>query len=122
MELEELTYAERTCLLAIALDAEELEEYRWWVNSNQDPKKFKWSSPDKAGTEPLEPLEVLVKRYQAFAGGIEKAKQVALHLGRPLVYLTDKNTYEDENFEPIVMTEQLMSKAIVVRKPSDGSE
>lgn len=119
LDLQQLTYVERICLLAIALDADELADYKWWVNSGQDPKKFVWSSPDKAGTEPVVPLEELVKQFQGFAGGVEKAKEVAFHLGRPLIYITQARTFEDEFFNPIEMTEELMNKAIVVRKP-DG--
>lgn len=34
----------------MALELEELDSFRFWVLAQQDPKKFKWSSPDKAGT------------------------------------------------------------------------
>lgn len=36
--------------MAIALELEELDSFRFWVLAQQDPKKFAWSSPDKAGT------------------------------------------------------------------------
>lgn len=101
----------------MALDADELAQYRWWVNSQQDPKKFSWSSPDKAGTEPIVPLAQLVKQFQGFAGGVEKAKEVAKHLQRPLVYILPDGSFEDEDFHPVEMTEDLMNIAIVVRKP-----
>lgn len=32
------------------MELEELSNFRFWVLAQQDPKKFKWSSPDKAGT------------------------------------------------------------------------
>ena len=36
--------------MAVSLELEELDSFRFWVLAQQDPKKFKWSSPDKAGT------------------------------------------------------------------------
>ena len=120
LELQKLTYEQRTILTAVALDADELEDYHWWVNSQQDPKKFKWSSPDKAGTDPILPMTVIAKRLsRVFGGGnIEKAKEVAKHLGRPLIYIIAPDTYLDEDFNPITMTEELMNIAVVVRKPN----
>jgi hypothetical protein len=39
--------------LAKALDLDELDRFERWSFSGQDPKKFVWSSPDHAGTQPL---------------------------------------------------------------------
>lgn len=36
--------------MAVALDLDELDRYWQYVLAGGDPKKFKWSSPDKAGT------------------------------------------------------------------------
>lgn len=36
--------------LAVALDLDERETFFRYVLAHGDPKKFKWSSPDKAGT------------------------------------------------------------------------
>lgn len=48
----------------MALDLEELDTYRFWVLAQQDPKKFQWTSEDKAGT--LSPDRV-GERILAFA-------------------------------------------------------
>lgn len=45
-----MPWARWICYLAIALDLEELDSYRFWVLAQQDPKKFQWVSEDKAGT------------------------------------------------------------------------
>lgn len=34
----------------MALDLEEIDSYKFWVLAQQEPKKFQWSSSDKAGT------------------------------------------------------------------------
>ncbi len=37
-------------LLAVALDLDERDQHFRYVLAGGDPKKFKWSSPDRAGT------------------------------------------------------------------------
>lgn len=66
-------------------------------------------------------MEVIAKRLtRVFGkGNIEKAKEVAFHLGRPLIYILSDGSYLDKDFQPITMTDELMNEAIVVRKP-DG--
>jgi hypothetical protein len=59
-------------MLAVALDLQELEEYHFWILSQQDPKKFQWSSSDHAGTQPLDkkPVNEQILAFgQALAGG-----------------------------------------------------
>ena len=34
----------------MALDLHEQDDFRFWVLAQQDPKKFSWASPDRAGT------------------------------------------------------------------------
>ena len=36
--------------VAIALELQEQEDFRYWVLSQQDPKKFRWATSDHAGT------------------------------------------------------------------------
>lgn len=38
--------------VAIALELQEQEDFRYWVLSQQDPKKFQWATPDRGGTTP----------------------------------------------------------------------
>jgi hypothetical protein len=47
---EEVELGEYYCLLAESLDAEELDEYHNYLLAGGETKKWKWSSPDKAGT------------------------------------------------------------------------
>lgn len=49
---DEIPWDEYYMLLAVALDIDEREQYRQYVLAGGDPRKFKWSSYDKAGTEP----------------------------------------------------------------------
>lgn len=64
-------------------------------------------------------MEVIAKRLvKTFGrGNIEKAKEVAFHLQRPLIYIVGPDQYLDADFNPITMTEELMNIAVVVRKP-----
>lgn len=50
----DLTFEQYYCLLAVALDADELEQYHTAVlyHGKEAAKKWKWASPDKAGTVP----------------------------------------------------------------------
>jgi hypothetical protein len=103
-------------MIAVALDKQELEDYHWWINSQQDPSKFKWSSPDKAGTEPIPDLASTIKRAQvAFGKSTIGPERMARILGRPIVYY-DGNKFYDEQNSPIVMTDDLMGQAVVIRK------
>jgi hypothetical protein len=103
------TIGEYYCLLSVAIDADELDRYYWWINSQQDPKKFKWSSPTKGGTENAGVLDKLFIMAQKF-GGSKAATNVkgnplefAKHTGRPIVYMdNDRQFYKDESkTEPI---------------------
>lgn len=50
-DIEEwLPWDEYFILMAVALDLDELDKYWQYVLAGGEPKKFKWSSPDKAGT------------------------------------------------------------------------
>lgn len=46
---EWLPWDEYYILMSVALDLDELEQYWQYVLSGGDPKKWHWSSPDKAG-------------------------------------------------------------------------
>ena len=59
-------------MLAVSLDLQELEEFHFWILSQQDPKKFQWSSDDHAGTKTPDKKPVndqILAFGQALAGG-----------------------------------------------------
>lgn len=51
------------------MELEEQAQYKWWVNSQQDPKKFEWS-------ESAKPKVDIIKKVMGFA-------QDRLNQGRP---------------------------------------
>ncbi len=65
---QELLYERWICYLAVALDLDEIEQFnRWWV-AGQDPKKFKWSSLDHAGTRSGDVTDGLMAFASALVG------------------------------------------------------
>lgn len=107
-------------MLAVALDKQEWDDYKWWVQAGQDPDKFAWSSPDKAGTE--DPMD-FVESVTRFTKAIGKSQhtspeQVAEALGRPFL-LYDGLKYYDKDMNPVVMTDDLMNKAIIKWIPNE---
>lgn len=92
------------------MDAEELERFHWWVNSQLDVKNWVWSSPDKAGTEPILPLEETVKNLTPFLppiGDLEekyrKAYMVSKALHRPIVFVDQNKNYFDEQGSMVML-------------------
>lgn len=84
------TLAEYYCMLALSLDSDELARYEWWVNSQQDPKKFKWSSPDKAGTQKAGGvMQNLLNLAGKFGKNIPKgsAHEYAKATGKTVIYI-----------------------------------
>jgi hypothetical protein len=127
-----LNWGEYTCLLAEAMDAEELERYYWWINSQQDPKKWRWSSPDKAGTEPILPVyQQSLDLAPLFIGNItyeerhNKAIDFAKATGRPIVYMTPDKAYYDESGNQVMLFDtfgkptKLHSIAVVIPVKKD---
>lgn len=53
--------------LAVSLELEELDQYRDYVLAGGDPKKFHWSSADKAGTATGSDPAKIGERVMAFA-------------------------------------------------------
>lgn len=63
-------------MLAIALDAEELEDYNFAslvgvaVNNPKQLKRWKWQSPDHAGTKPMrDPTNIVFDLAMQMTGG-----------------------------------------------------
>ena len=75
MDVEErLPWDEYYILLAVALDLDERDRYYSYIYAHGDPKKFKWASPDKAGTSGtdkvgLDPERVLRQAVNTFYRG-----------------------------------------------------
>lgn len=79
-------------MLASALDQQELDDHRDYCLAGGDPKKFKWSSPDKAGTKPKQEFDIakLEKQISGDEASVAKA------LGRELIYrIRDRNILVD---------------------------
>jgi len=81
------------------MDAEEWRQYEWWVNSQQDPKKFKWSSPDKGGTS-TNPIAKMFQMVEEKSDSVVKgsAEEFAIHTGKTLIYidLTTRKYYTSD--------------------------
>ena len=118
---DNLSMTEYYCLLAEALDAEELEPYSSMVNmatAFHDPKRlrnYKWQSPDKAGTLPLyygDSADVAARTVvgAALKGGATKPKKAKIeHLleyakrsGKTVVYQMEDGRFKDEEGNIIV--------------------
>ena len=94
-------------MLAVALDAAELDEYHWWVNSQLETKKqkWKWHSPDKAGTIPF-PGEFEQTAIEDFAKAVGegrydrskiKLEDAVKTSGREVVYINrDREIYNKD--------------------------
>lgn len=105
-------------MLAIALDAEELDDYNQAIltsigfnSTKKSFKRWKWSSPDKAGTIPisLTGKDGIAESVAAFAlmhgGNIQPSagggEQWAKATGRTIAYLTDDGQLIDKEGVPV---------------------
>lgn len=81
--LEEIPWDLFYILLAVALDLDERDSYNRYLLAQGDPKKWPWSSPDKAGT--LRGRTGFWSRVAARMGRGRKGKlkDIAGHLGIP---------------------------------------
>lgn len=125
---DDVSWADYICLYAKALDLEELAQYNWWVNSQQDPARFPWSSPDKAGTEPVLSLVQEVKNIAAMLPELtyeeryQRAIDTARALERPVVFMdADRNYWDEAGFQVVLFENgdlkrptELGKKAIVI--------
>lgn len=129
-------------MLATALDARELDEYRDYMLAGGDKKKWKWSSADKAGTKYIpsgtgdggelsnsQPFQKLFE--MATKNKTEKdvaklrgsAEELARISGRPLYLMNPDGYLFDQTGK--LLTEQdkdkLDKSAIVIRIDYDGN-
>jgi hypothetical protein len=87
------------CLLAIALEKDEIEFYHWWINSQLDPKKFPWAEKQGNVFEGLFNLASKLSKGGKIVKGNYKEYQHAT--GRPVVYMDNKRNFFDEKMNPL---------------------
>jgi len=91
--------------LAVALELEELDSFKFWVLAQQDPKKFKWVSSDKAGTAKPQDVSGKIVRFAVTKLGATPLKgdiwALAKQRGMEPVYRIEKEdgsiVYVDED-------------------------
>lgn len=91
----ELLWTRWICYLAVALDLEELDNYRFWVLAQQDPKKFEWSSSDRAGSRDPEYVGQRIMHFaqqRLGAAGVQKGDfwTLARQKGMKPIYQIEK--------------------------------
>lgn len=131
---DDLDYFEYVILLAEALDAEELADYNFAVltaiafNAPKQIKKWKWQSPDRAGTRETgtkPAAEGLAKMALSLSGGklqganelaLQRAFERARSSGRPLIFMDNDGNYYTPDWQPAERTRN--SIVIRVDKPT----
>ena len=123
---DDIGYFDYLCLLAEALDAEELEDldrYNEVVNTAlafhrpKKIKKHKWTSIDKAGTEPIFEgqggVGLGILNFVAAHGGLDEKGDIRVNgdvndfesaTGRQLIYPDGKGGYIDKAGNPVRRT------------------
>lgn len=110
------------CMLAKALDYDELESFRQFVMSGGKKAKFKWSSKDKAGTIPIfygNPSKGLAMAMMHIVttpkehgglgatlapGGRNVAERIAEGQDREVAYICPDGIVRDKNRNPLERT------------------
>lgn len=95
-------------MFAESLVQEEEDTYRWWVNSQQDPKKFKWlyaakSYLSSAANSLLDLVKGLIADPNKPNPIRGSAYEYAKATGNPIVFMRirgDKITYFNEDMTP----------------------
>lgn len=102
-----LDYGDFFCYLAVALDADELDSFERFRLAGGDAKKWKWATPDHAGTR-----KVITKKSDVFQtvmglvnkmGGAQRGSidEVARARGLPVVYKTADGKIVDSSGNPV---------------------
>ena len=93
------------CYLAVALDEQELDHYHDYIMAGGDPKKFKWQSPDHAGTRSVGaetgPREFHLDNVLAQAGEQGSEIDFANATGRTLYYVTPSGIYMNKDGQQV---------------------
>lgn len=108
-------------MLAKALDYDELERYQQYVLAGGKPSKFKWSSPDKAGTDPagfgnslmgqkyddrMTELGIEQKREVRLNERAKAIEMIARAQGREIAYIHPDGRVTDREGNPIERTRE----------------
>ena len=126
-------------MLAEALDADELESYERYLLAGGDKKKWKWSSPDKAGTQKLatnaNSVEKTLRKAAIDVFGIanlenykkslnetrpHRAKEFAEITGRPWILMNPDGVYFDRNAN--VLTPPFADGTLIIKIDYNGNE
>lgn len=127
------------CMLAEALDTDELESYERYLLAGGDKKKWKWSSPDKAGTQPLNKgvdgvFDTMKKaafdlfkisdleqvKKSANAARPHRAKEFAEITGRPWILMNPDGVYFDRDAN--VLTPPFEDGTFIIKIDYHGNE
>jgi hypothetical protein len=113
---DDLDMSDYTCLLAVALKQDERRQYEWWVNSRQDPKKFKFTE-DKSN--PFDKIFALATKM----GGIIKGSPVDYIKATmsDYVFIDKEHKFYNKRREPIEFNPRQNRNVVVVRL-EDGGE
>lgn len=114
-------------MLAESLDAQELDDFHAYLLAGGDKNKWRWSSPDKAGTagssenapkDSLLGMKELLKRKGGAVlsgSGIEFARAT----GRPIILMNPDGVYFDESVE--IVQPPFRPDTIIVKVDYDGN-
>ena len=104
---------ELLCLTAQALVTEEKAQYQWWVNSQQDPKKFRWVEDGNA-FDKLFALAMAMS--EKGVGGLIKgsASEYINATGAKFIYMDANKKFYDSDKNPIANFNPREQKSVVV--------
>lgn len=115
------------CLFAVSLDLEERELYSRYLLAHGDPKKFKWSSPDRAGTVSLRAgdtsLGPALKQMMLHAQTSKRfgsAFEIARSQGREIVFIDAEKRAWTVDGEPTTRKPDHFALPITYKDKSGG--
>lgn len=124
-------------MLAEALDADELESYERYLLAGGESKKWKWSSPDKAGTVKVtkrkqnniqdaltefskKVLKVDPNKIKQNNTRPNRAKEFAIITGRDWIYMNPDGVYFDK--EVNVIKPPFEPGTLIIKIDYEGNE
>lgn len=126
------------CMLAKAMDYDELEMFRQFIASGGKKGKFKWSSRDHAGTIPIsiadsasKSLAMAIARIATMPkeqGGLGKklapagysvAERIAAGQGRDVAYICPDGTVRDKDRKQMTRTKEHIPYSFRVQEEFD---
>lgn len=126
---EEMEVGDYFCYLAEALDAEELEDYRdaLLTGGKEAAKKWKWATPDHAGTRAVaikkqDVRSAIINFAEKIAGGpLNKAgtiSEIAMLKGKTMVYRDEHGNIIDEQGNPVEVPKGMVFIPVEEGKPN----